>query len=354
MLGKSGRVVVLAILLAGCGDPRGQGGAKATAPTLVPPSVTVEPESVTRQARLQGRIEALDRTVVASEMTARVETVRVDVGDVVQEGQTLVTLRDRDARARLASARANRRDSQALVIDAEAAFRRGKTLFDRKILARADLDRLTANRDSARARLKAAEADVEVARELLNHTVIQAPFRARVEARLVEPGETVTPGRALLKLVSLERLRVTADVPQSLIAPLRDGAPVTVTLGDGHRLDTATARLTPAADPSTQSFQLKAALPTAADVFPGTLVTVTFPAGVDKRLLVPAGALVRRRDLTALYVLSDGNRVGFRQVRVGATVPPHRVIVLSGLAPGEKVILDPVAADRLLKAQRQP
>lgn len=320
----------------------------------VPATVTVEPQPVSREARLQGRIEALDRTVVAAEITARVETVTVDVGDIVTPGQTLVTLRDRDALARLAAAQANRRDSQALVTDAEAAFRRGRTLYEKKMLARADLDRLTANRDSARARFMAADAEVGVAEEQLSNTRIRAPFHARVEARLVEPGETVTPGRSLLRLVSLERLRVTAEVPQSLIAPLRAGAPVSVALGDGRLLATASPRLTPAADPSTQSFQLKADLPATSGVFPGTLVTVAFPAGVDSRLLVPAGAVVHRRDLTAVYVLGDRGRVGFRQVRLGAAVPPGRVIVLSGLQAGEKVILDPVAADRLLKAQRRP
>lgn len=353
MPGGPWRILMLVLLIGGCGEKAPAGGDPA-ATVSIPSTVTVLRQPVTRQARLPGRIEAVDRTVLAAEITAQVETVTVDVGDAVKPGQTLVTLRDRDARARLAAAQANRRDGQALATDADAAFRRGRTLFEKRMLARADLDRLTANRDAARARLKAADAEVGVAEEQLSHTLIRAPFKARVTARLADPGETVTPGRPLLRLVSLERLRVTAEVPQALIAPLRAAAPLSVIPGDGRLLATALPRLSPAADPSTQSFQLKADLPATSGLFPGTLVTIAFPAGVDNRLLVPADALVRRRDLTAVYVLGDDNRVSLRQVRLGDAVPPDRVIVLSGLDDGEKVILDPVAADRLLKAQRQP
>jgi hypothetical protein len=81
---------------------------------------------------------------------------------------------------------------------------------------------------------------------------------------------------------------------------------------------------------------------------PGNTVKVRFKLGEAERLLVPATALVRRSEIAAVYVVSPEGRVGLRQIRVGE-VFGDRVEVIAGLATGEAVALDPVAA---LVAQR--
>jgi len=100
----------------------------------------------------------------------------------------------------------------------------------------------------------------------------------------------------------------------------------------------------PAADPRLLSTQVRAELPAEvpAGVVPGTAAKVLVPIGRSQRLVVPAAAVVRRGELTAVYVVSDGGRQ-LRQVRVGNRVGDDAVEVLAGLSAGERVAVDPPA-----------
>ena len=77
-----------------------------------------------------------------------------------------------------------------------------------------------------------------------------------------------------------------------------------------------------------------------------------FVTGLKKELVIPAGSVVYRSELTGVYVSGTQGRIGFRQVRVGRETGDGQITVLSGLDAGERVALDPVAAVVRLKAQR--
>ena len=83
------------------------------------------------------------------------------------------------------------------------------------------MDDATHALSAAKARLDSARASLEDAREELSHTLIKAPYSGIVTKRHVEPGETVQPGMELMTGVSLNKLRVNVNVPQSLISKIR-------------------------------------------------------------------------------------------------------------------------------------
>jgi multidrug efflux pump subunit AcrA (membrane-fusion protein) len=87
-----------------------------------------------------------------------------------------------------------------------------------------------------------------------------------------------------------------------------------------------------------------------ATLYPGTFVKVGFVVGETERLLLPASAIVRRSELTAVYVVGE-NAVTLRQIRVGRRYG-EQVEVLAGLQAGEAVATDPVAAGVYLQQQR--
>ncbi|MEQ8994264.1 MAG: efflux RND transporter periplasmic adaptor subunit, partial [Pseudomonadales bacterium] len=229
---------------------------------------------------------------------------------------------------------------------------RVRDLQQRQLIARAELDRAAATLDSAQARMEAAQAAVDEAEEQLGYTVIRAPYAGTVVERHVQMGETVTPGRTLLTGLSLEHLRVVVEVPQQRIGPLRVHERARV-LFNGSSVEADELRIPPKADITTHTFRVLVSLPEGDHgVFPGTLVKVAFVSGETEALLIPAGALVERGEVTGVYVVAD-DRVSLRYVRTGTPTAEGDVPILSGLHDGDRVATDPIAAGIAYKSRAE-
>lgn len=339
--------------IAACGD-RPPGDAAAEAPPALR-TVTVELAPVARETAFDGVVEAINQSTVSAQTTGRVVELPYDVGDFVEQGSVIVRITTAEQRARSAAAEAALSGARARLAEAELAYNRTKDVYERKLIARAQFDRVAADFDSARARAAAAEAALAEAREGLGYTVIRAPYSGIVVARQVQLGEAVAPGRPLMTGVSLDALRVAVDIPQRHMGPLRKHRRARVILPDGRSLPVGELRLPPAADPATHSFRVLVDLPDLegdAGIFPGTLVKVAFVSGETEGLLLPPEAIVRRGELTGCYIAGVDGAVAFRALRVGSPGADGRIPVLAGIAAGENVALDPVAAATAYKAQR--
>jgi hypothetical protein len=171
----------------------------------------------------------------------------------------------------------------------------------------------------------------------------------------MQVGEMASPGQPVMTGVSLDELRVIADVPQSVIPSVRSGAAARVYLPDGQIVDGREITIFPFADLGSNTFKVRVALPPSEDgvsrsVFPGMYVKTGFAVGEKQELTVPKQSVVQRSEVTAVYVVSPGDHVHFRQVRLGRALDDAWV-VLSGLTAGERVALDPIAAGVVLKTQ---
>lgn len=342
--GKRCALALVSLLLAGA--------AAAAAPAADIKTLTLQPQNVDLETVLDGTLEAINRSTVASEVNARVVELPFDVNDYVKKGEVIVRFRDTDQREEVNRAEASLREAQARLNEAKLAYDRARDIYARKLIAKAQLDAAAAAYQSAQAREKAAEAALAQARERLEHTVVRAPYSGIVEERHIELGEMATVGTPLMTGLSLEHLRAVVDVPQSLIGPLREHHQARVLLPNGHGLNATEVRIPPVADPVTHTFHVKVTLPEGDHgLFPGTLVKVAFKRGSAQDLLVPASAVVHRSEVTAVYVQHPDKRLEFRQIRVGTARPDGSLPVLAGLAAGERVALEPIAAGIALKQQ---
>lgn len=181
---------------------------------------------------------------------------------------------------------------------------------------------------------------------------MRAPFAGIVDARRVEPGESVAPGQPLLAMHAPGALRIEVQVPQSDADAIRAAARADIVLADGRRVDAAQVIVHPAADPLTHSVGVRVLLPAVApEPAPGVTAKVVFPIAAGAAAIsIPASALVQRGELVAVYVI-EGNRIVLRQLRLGGSAG-DRVEVLAGLRRGEVVAADPVAALQVLAARR--
>ncbi len=309
-------------------------------------------DSMVREYVADGLVEAVYQSTVSAQTGGRVRSLLVDVNDYVVKGEVILELQDTEQRAALARARAGLVEAGAMLDRSRADVGRMREVFRKKVVSQADMDASEAGFTSARARLDAAQAELDRASEQLSYTVVHAPYSGIVLGRHVEVGETVQPGTPLLTGLSLEQLRVVAEVPQNRIVAVREHRQATVMLYDKP---VSAARLTffPYADPATSTFKVRVHLPPGIEgIFPGMIVKTAFVVGDEFRLMVPASAVARRGEVTACYVVDTAGRVWFRQIRVGRR-SDNGIEVLAGLDQGEQVALDPIAAGILLRDQRK-
>jgi RND family efflux transporter MFP subunit len=223
-------------------------------------------------------------------------------------------------------------------------------MFENGTVAKARYDQARANLDAARARLESARAGVASADEQLDYTVVRAPYAGIVSERHVEVGEMVRPGEPLMSGLSLQSLRVSVDVPQSMIEPIRRIGKARIYVGE-QEIEGVRLTFFPIADPVSNTFRVRVDLPEGAvTLYPGMFVKAGFVIGETERLLIPEQAIVTRSELTAVYVV-DGNDVQLRQVRTGRQYG-DQVEVLAGLADGERVALDPLQAGLIARERR--
>jgi len=315
-------------------------------------TAAVEYRSVPREYRLDGIVEAVRRTTVSAQTQGQVEEIFYDVDDFVEKNAVLARLKDTEHQARVARAAAELKSATAQLQQAKEEHARVQGLHQKTLASDSDMDKATAEQESAQARFDAAVAGLTQAKEQLEYTRIRAPYSGIVTHRHVELGETASPGQPVMTGISLDELRVIVDVPQSLIPSVRQGSEVLIYLPDGGGTMTADKiTIFPFADLGSNTFKVRVDLPEGTKaLFPGMLVKTGFVIGEKRELAVAKRAVVYRSEVTGVYVLSEGGKLHFRQVRLGRDLG-DALVVLAGLSEGERVALDPIAAGAVLKAQ---
>lgn len=305
-------------------------------------------ENLERYADFDGLVEAISQATVAAQTSGRIIALPFDVGDTVEAGDEIVQITSTEQGSRVDAAESALAAAQARKSEAEKAFQRAQDVYARNVISRADYDRVKANRDAARAQVESAKAGLSEAREALDYTVVRAPYSGTVLERHVRLGEVVSPGTPLITGVSLANLRVAVNIPQSRMAALSTRKKAEIQLADGRKINPAQIRIPMAADPATHSFRVRLDLQDAeAGVLPGTLVKVRFAEAESSAVTVNASAVVRRGELTGVYVIDEQENIRLRYIRLASpawAVSEGRLAITSGLDVGETVALDPVLA----------
>ncbi|MBX6422376.1 efflux RND transporter periplasmic adaptor subunit [Thermosulfurimonas sp. F29] len=333
---------------------------------------TAVPRKAVLYREFPGTVESRQRARLSSKVAGFVREIPVREGDRVARGALLVRLDDRDIRARMRalseSTEALRRELAALSARlrfARAEYERYRRLFKNQAATaeefeakRAEYEALSAQRSAIESRIREVEARLNEVRTLLSYTEIRAPFSGRVVRKLVDAGTYVMPGQALVVMESEEAgRRVVCHPGEELYGRIRPGTRVFARIPSAQKsLALSVSEVVPEVDPSTRTFTVKMDLPRRTHLPSGTYARVFLPAGERTLLAVPAASVVDRGGFRAVFVVEEDRRVQLRVVRVGkryflsggeilpvclAERCEELLEVLSGLAPGEKVVLNP-------------
>jgi RND family efflux transporter MFP subunit len=310
----------------------------------------VQAASAQAGSSFDGVVEAVRQSVVAAQVAGAVTAIDVKAGDSVKAGQVLARIDARAAEQNASASEAQVKSAQALLDVASKDFERQKQLFDKQYISQAALERAESQYKATQAQAAALLAQAGAARTQSGFYVVRAPFAGIVAEVPVALGDMAMPGRALLTLYEPGALRVTAAVPQTALVQPVQGAKVEFPgLPADKRWFAATqVQVLPTVDAATHTAQIRIALPAdMAGVAPGMFSRVWLPAGqgASGRLYVPAKAVIRRAEMTGVYVVDAKGVPMLRQVRLGRA-DGETIEVLTGVSAGDRVALDPRAAAR--------
>jgi RND family efflux transporter MFP subunit len=363
----------------------------SAAPTVDKPTTASAKEVAVVEARLepwpetirvQGSMMAYEDAVVGSKLAGRVAEVAVDLGDVVQAGQLLVSLmRDElDLRVELAEAQLQqacaavgitpagdegqfdvRRSpgammEQALVNEAQSNVNRARPLVASRAMTEGEFDTLMAQMKAAQARYNAAlhtageqvsligvrRKELALAKQMVADSQIKAPFAGVIGERRVSPGEYVSAGQAVVTLVRADRLRFTAGVPESRADAIKVGQRVEIECDEAGKspLVTAISRISPTVTQSSRSILIEADVPN-----PDLKLQAGLFAEADlvvdpnsQAIVVPVSAVSRFAGVQKVWIVVDG--VAKQQtVRTGRE-DKSRVEIVEGLSPGSQLVFN--------------
>ena len=327
--------------------------AETTRPALI---LTVGEAQLGEALRLPGRVRAAKRAELSFDVPGFVDTFSLEEGRRVKAGEVVARLDDRIYRSRLDASRAE-------FERARNDLARYQRLWDtEQAVARAEVDDRRARLELARTNLAAAERD-------LADTVIKAPFAGVITRRRIEPFTNVQAKQAIAELQDLRALEVVVNVPERLVRRMRSHQGAVARLeGDrvvgsdpaapGQALTLELKSFAAEADPLTQTYVVVLAVrsvPAGVNLLPGMAVSVEpevevgegiKAARVDAAITVPLAAVAAdAQGQPGVWVVNEDGRVARRPIRTGAIVGAD-IAVVSGLAPGERIVAAGVGALR--------
>lgn len=313
-------------------------GINPVAQTNMGEPVVVKVLDVTIIEKVPASVEAAQATLISSRLMARITAVRVRAGDSVSRGDVLLELENSDIKAQVRQAEASIGAVSARLKKARQNLGRVEELQTGGVMSVSDLEQAQANHETLLAEMAGANQALEEVRTALGYTKIVAPFDGRVVDRFSEPGDMAQPGVKLLALYNPLSLRVEAQVRERLALGLEVGMPLQVEIPALEKVVNAVIEeRVPAANPGSRSFLVKVGVAFDKDMLPGMYARLLVPAGIEKRLLIPADRVVHIGQLNLVWVYQDGHSYR-RFVRIGQLVQDAQVEILSGLEAGDMVL----------------
>jgi len=287
-----------------------------------------------------GTVQPWLRAEPGTKLMGRVTEIPYSEGDAVKAGAILVSIENLDLVARQAQTEGAVEEAKAVLANAETHFQRMLNLLAEAATTQQQVDNARTDRDRAAAALDRASATLQEVQASLGYAAVRAPFDGVVTAKYIEVGDMATAGRPLLALEQQSRLKVLATVNEQDVAFVEEGDTLEVDLEGRHVLRGAVLQLNPANDPVSRTVTIEVALANPdGRIRSGMFARVRFVRGARDGITVPSTAVVERGQLDGVFVVRDG-QARLRWIRLGKRFV-DRTEVLSGVRPGEQVIVSP-------------
>lgn len=379
--------VVALGFLSGCqGDHPATGAPQKTERAAVAPRqvrvVPVAEDTIARGIIVTGTLAAEDQAVLSFKVAGRLRAISVDLGSRVRQEQTIAQLDATDFHLRVKQAEATLQQARArlglppegtddrvnpertpLVRQARAMFNEARQnhdrtvgLWERQLIARAELDTAVTNMQVAEGRYQDAleevgirravlverRSDLEIARQQLLDSALQAPIDGAVRQRHASVGEYLEEGAAVVTVVRIHPLRLRLSVPERVATSIRLEQAVQVKVeGDANVYQGKVVRFSPAINEQDRTLLVEAEVPNEhGQLRPGTFAEAEIITKAEERaVFVPASAIITFAGIEKVITVEAGVGVE-KRVQTGRR-DGNRVEIVAGLKPDDVVVVEP-------------
>lgn len=305
-----------------------------TLPTATVHVVAASSEGSVGREEAVGTVRPRLRATLEAKVSGRITQLKKQPGDPVRKGEVVAILDVQEIKAKLGQARA--RFEQA-----RAERDRYAKLLEKDAVTRQEFE-------SIRTQYEVARAGLEEVQSVLDYARVTAPIDGVVTHKLANEGDLASPGRPIYEVADPGSLRLEVAVPEALSGFIGIGAQIPVRVaGAREPIDATVSEIAPAADPNSRTLLVKLDLPEVEGLRSGQFGRALIPTGRTEILWLPESAVVRRGQLELVFVADQGH-AQLRLIKTGKRIG-DRVQVVSGLEPGEQVVVD--GAEKLLDGQ---
>lgn len=314
---------------------------------------TVNETDLTQLRTLSGIVAPVEATSLSFEVYGKVAKVNVKLGDVVQQGQVLATLNQRNFQLSLQSAQAQLDKAKTAMSEAQNTFQRFNTLIKQGLVSQSEFDNAKANFESSGSAVDVAQAQVDIAKKNLQDSTLLAPYNGKITKRLIEPSQQIAAGQAAFEIDGDHGLEVDVLVPETLIQeitlndtllvrfPVLDGVEISGRINEiGARAESANAfPITVVLSGSHDN--LRAGMTAEVDF---TFSGVGLTGYQGKIIAVPITALRAGLDHEVyVFVYDEAAQVVHKRLVQTENILENKVFVSSGLKQGEIIATAGVA-----------
>lgn len=334
--------IVAGALLAGCGEETAT--VKAPLVKTQQAGAGASADARTYAGTVRGRYETNMSFQVGGQILAR----NVEVGSRVNAGDVLMVINARDVVQQANAGDAGVASAKAQLDLAQSNLSRYSQLYAESAVSAAVLDQYQTSYDAAFAAYQSALAQAAQGHNALGYTNLVAGASGVVSAINVEEGQVVAAGQTVLTLVQAGELEVEINVPESRVAELSVGAPVTVNFWALKGASSGTVReIAPMADAATRTYRVRVSVPQPpAGLELGMTASVTVDAGGAAAgadgasapgAILPLSAIYQTGDTPRVWVVGDDNRVTLKSVEVADF--GDNTVRVTGLSPTDLVVI---------------
>lgn len=357
-----GLCLTLGIAMSSCGGGSDNAAQQQTAPEVA--TLEVQLSDAENQKEYPTKIEGKTDIAIRPQVTGFITKVHVDEGQAVKKGQVLFTLDQVQYQAAVENAKAAVNSAQTAVNTAQMTAETKRQLFEKNIISAYDNQLAQNNLATARAGLAQAQAALTTARKNLSYTVVTAPSDGVVgsipnrEGSLaspssVEPLTTISDNSkvyAYFSLTEKDLLEMTENGTRSLTAAIDSMPKVSLKLANGtiYPLQGDVATVAGVINTATGAASVRALFDNPSGMLrSGSTGSIIIPINSENVIIIPQKATFEIQDKKFVYVVDANNTLVSRGVTVLPQSDGQNYVVLSGLQPGEKIVVEGVGTQNV-------
>jgi len=310
-------------------------------PTLSLQTTLVRSQKVPRYYSATGYTNVARRIEVSTSQAGTIKKLSVKEGDQILAGALLLVIDESELLTSIKQAKSAIQRANINLKDRQHDFKTAKRLSQTRVIPDEQFRKAQVQLELARSQLVQANSELKRLQVRKPYYRLTSPFNARVVKRWINQGDLAVAGKPLLQLEATEGLEFETALPVQWIARVDIGDQYKLKLHDSNKtIKARVSHIIHSTNRSTQTCQIKLALPDSNKLSAGLSGQVDFKVAEEKHLLIPELSLIKRAGVQGVFRVDKRRFVHFTPVKT-ERLWQKQWIVLSGLEAGESVVSNP-------------